>query len=341
MKKCLLITLRDIYNYGNRLQNYAAAHVLKSMGYEVVCFDHRRFITRILRILRMAIRGNFGLAHRLILCEHLDGKMCRYICTVRKAQKHSDEFDCFICGSDQIWHPGFAGKPFHFAAFTNSKEKISFAASFGVAEIPEAKKDAYRKYLGSFKRISVREQAGRQIVKELTGTSATVVLDPTLMLDYDYWHAFSKKPRIRIKENYLFVYHLGALNQERKEYIDRICKSNNLRLISLCETEPNEYWYKTSAAGMLWLIEHAAAVITDSFHCSVFSIIMQKPFVVMDRANMGSRIDTLLTTFQLEDRKFAYQTSKEIWNVSFSHVQDILKTEREKTRRFLKDAIEG
>ena len=62
-------------------------------------------------------------------------------------------------------------------------------------------------------------------------------------------------------------------------------------------------------AEFLYLYQNAEAAFVDSFHGSVFSILFNKPFAVFDRigtdgtGNMNSRIDTLLKTFELEDKR--------------------------------------
>jgi hypothetical protein len=54
-----------------------------------------------------------------------------------------------------------------------------------------------------------------------------------------------------------------------------------------------------------WLdgIRNASFIITDSFHCLIFSIIFQKNFVCIPNKRGGiSRIENLLKMFELEDR---------------------------------------
>ena len=60
--------------------------------------------------------------------------------------------------------------------------KNSYAASFGLSEIPKEYEAEYKKRLAGYRQISVREAQGRALVKELTGRDVPVVLDPTLLL---------------------------------------------------------------------------------------------------------------------------------------------------------------
>ena len=54
------------------------------------------------------------------------------------------------------------------------------------------------------KSISVREYAGKEIVKKLTGRDdVEVLIDPTMMLDKSEWEQVMRKPE---KINYLLKY---------------------------------------------------------------------------------------------------------------------------------------
>ncbi len=59
--------------------------------------------------------------------------------------------------------------------------------------IPENQISDYTKALLEFKRISVREDAGASIIKNLCNREAQVVLDPTLLLDKCQWECIQKK----------------------------------------------------------------------------------------------------------------------------------------------------
>src|SRR5690606_6351808 len=91
-------------------------------------------------------------------------------------------------------------------------------------------------------------------------------------------------------------------------------------------------------------INSSKLFLTDSFHGSVFSIILKRPFFVFDRKgskkSMGSRIDTLLSTFNLQDRKWELNNkANNIFEVDFSHTDAILQIERENSLRFLKQSL--
>jgi hypothetical protein len=83
---------------------------------------------------------------------------------------------------------------------------------------------------------------------------------------------------------------------------------------------------------------------TDSFHGVVFSILFEKPFVVFERNNkipsMDSRIDTILSKFKLEERKWdKIKGNEDVMCIDYSHVPEILEKERASTYDYLTDAL--
>ena len=82
--------------------------------------------------------------------------------------KLNDMFDCFICGSDQIWNPNNLNG-FYFLDFVNDKrKKISYAPSFGVKYIQPSKEIKIQQWINKFDKISVREEDGANILNNLT-----------------------------------------------------------------------------------------------------------------------------------------------------------------------------
>ena len=72
-------------------------------------------------------------------------------------------------------------------------KKISYAASFGVNEIDGVFANNVKRELKKFKCVSVREEQGAQIVKELLDSDCAVVLDPTMLITQEEWRMHTKK----------------------------------------------------------------------------------------------------------------------------------------------------
>lgn len=233
-----------------------------------------------------------------------------------------------------------------FLTFTTENKRIAYAASFGVNEIPNEQKNAYKSWLKGIKYISVREESGAKIVKDLIGKDVPVVLDPTLLLSKNEWNSIAKKPKFDLPESYLLLYFLGERTKEFDCVIRKLSEEYNLKIINILD-KSKDYYYNVGPMEFIYLIQHATGIYTDSFHGSVFSIIMKKPFVVINRStknicDMSSRIDTLLKTFSLESRRGNIENNfclDQFFNIDFLNIDKKIESEKEKSIKYLKNAL--
>ena len=252
-----------------------------------------------------------------------------------------ESMDFFICGSDQIWNPTYATtSELAFCAFAPEKT-ICLSPSFGVSEIPECRKAEYSEWLKKIKFLSVREEAGGKIIKNLTGRDAEVLLDPTMMVPVETWEDLCREPEKKMPDHYIACYFLGRIDKSYNKKIEDFSKKKGLPVVMLFDITTPEY-YTYDPAEVLFAIKHAEYVLTDSFHGSVFSILFHKEFYVFTRneggLNMNSRIETLLKKFDLKGRIFNRkegEVSKREWN----RVENILSVEREKTKNYINQLL--
>ena len=253
------------------------------------------------------------------------------------------QFDLFSIGSDQVWNPTYPEtSEIKFLTFANENQKVSFAPSFGISELPDFTKEHYKKWLNAFPMISVREERGAQIIKELTGKDATVICDPTMTIRKKEWEAVEAKPSFDTSKPYALTYFLGNESNKYRKYINKVAKEKGLSVINLFDLREPEH-YAAGPAEFIYLIHHSDAVFTDSFHAAVFSIIFKKDFVVFDRIedgrSMGSRLKTLLSKFEFSDRMFSSICKDNFTKVDFSNTDKILEQERNNALNFLRKNI--
>lgn len=365
-----IATIVDYKNYGNRLQNFALQEALKSMGHEVETIvnkpyrpeDERSFLVRYMeRMKELGLKGN---AERIR--EKLKGDPKEKLLNEKKRRFKEftaahiketdytvdpmnmpdtlqDAYDYFVTGSDQVWNPNYRkGSPFDFLTFAPSNKRIAYAPSFGVAEIPEKFKQDYTQWLNTFASLSVREDAGAQLIESLTGRQAPVLVDPTLLLSKEEWENFSKPAVVKPKKDYLLTYYLGQLSPDKQKMIASIAERKKLEIVNLADYDAPDI-YTITPDEFVDMIKDAKIFFTDSFHGAVFSILLETPFVVFERVSkvpsMNSRIDTLLSKFELKDRKFGALGEKDLLQADFSHVPEILKVERQKSLNYLNQAF--
>jgi len=376
LKKVGIVTICDYKNYGNRLQNYASQETIKSLGFDVrtitnIPIQREKLANRkIIKYKSASIKEIYdSIKRKLILkfnkkswTELQNQKInnfkeftkkyiseTEYIISVNNIPLEKlEEFDYFVAGSDQVWNPNYRlGSSIDFLTFAPGNKRIAYSPSFGVSEIPEKYKSNYKKWLSEFNHLSVREQAGADIIEELTNRKSPVLVDPTIMLSKEDWLAISRKSPFRPEKNYLLTYFLGERSKKLNKKIKEIAKKNGLVIVNLGDlTDVNRYVADPSE--FIDYINKSSLFITDSFHGAVFSIILEKPFVVKSRIekiqSMNSRIDTLLSKFNLNNRKWENIMEKsegDLFKVDYSQMPIILKREREKVIEYLQKALKN
>lgn len=308
-----IVTITGDSNYGNRLQNYAVQSVLKNLGVESTTIFLKKSLVRIAKNFIKVLIGRREIsaakrkrnkAFRRFNKKHLNIKH------IRKFELGTlhDKLDYAVCGSDQIWNFTFPfirnKKEFFFAKFVEPEKRIAFSASIGADDIPEEHRADFVDGINGMKAISVREERGREIIKELTGRDVSVTVDPTLLLSREEWRKIEKKPSfVEDGEKYLLTYFLGGCPDDVRKYIDGIARENKLKVIHLYHEElpkseiEDKAWFVADPGEFVWLIAHCELMMTDSFHGCVFSIINEVPFRCFKRggniADMSSRMNTL------------------------------------------------
>ena len=243
----------------------------------------------------------------------------------------------FIVGSDQVWNPRYEAKEYEFLTFAPKDKRLSFAASIGTDSIPEEAKWYFKKNLSDMKYISVREDKAAEIVKELTGRTADITLDPTLLLEKTDWEHVAKKPELYIESKYICTYFLG----EVPEAVKAFAKEKGLLIYALNSLDSPEL-YTLDPAEFLYMIQNASYVLTDSFHAVAFSIIFNKPFYVIINEGRGSaRFESILSQFNLRNRIIrddSLPSSHE--TIDWASVNDLLKIKRQEACVFLQNSLQ-
>ena len=349
-----IITIVDNNNYGNRLQNYAVQNKLMKIcnNSEIITLDNEGILnlkTKPINYICRLVKAKMMRWKRKKIVD------CRYKCFEKFNNNinfsesvfnfyNKESYDYLMAGSDQIWNPMHNRlREFDLIEFKTKAVKMSFSASFGINELPEQYKKKTTKALEDFKAISVREEAGKKIVEDLTGRKdIQVLVDPTMLLTAEEWDKVSKKPKQLKNDKYILNYFLGELSEIRKKEIDRIAIENNCEIINILDK--NSPFYQTGPSEFLYLEKNAFLICTDSFHSSVFAILYNRPFIVFDRedslVSMNSRIETLINKFNLKNRKFTGRITEENLKHDYTEAYEILEKERKKSDDFLRKALD-
>ena len=347
MNYVLLITIFDLDNYGNRLQNYALQQ--KALKYakrvrtlpDVRPYYSANILSAGKHILGILYKKWFGatkhkrsLAFWQFTIKNIPTISYFRISRAKKAEG-------FLVGSDQVWNPYFN----HLSDYdtlefvkNNDVKGIAYAASFGVDELPKEYVSKLQQIAGNFSSISVREESGKRLLEEYTDRKdIEVLVDPTLLLTSEEWKKVAAKPKKFNHEKFVLLYFLGDLSEERRKQIEFFAAENQCEIVELMDRSSVYYTY--GPAEFLWVMQHAEAVFTDSFHGCVFSFLFDKPFVVYDREdhnqNMSSRMETLLPLFHLEDRAYTGELPNGLLEHDYSSGYVVLEEERKRSFDYL------
>lgn len=339
MRKIGILTLPFGPNYGMNLQVYALQTVLEKMGYEVIVINRKwnrvkknsTIYATIQRFLyyTVFVRNIYSFYKTRI---HIS-KPCYSSGDIINICK-KNEIDTVVLGSDQIWrieHTRGANLDF-FGGFVDSSSNIrllSYAASFGNNNWKgtEQESEHITRLLSSFVAVSVREESGVDLCRNLFGIQAACTIDPTLLLaDNDYEIIMGKK---NYEKGQLVTYILDE-KQSVRDFIYNFRNKNNITNIVNLYPKTNSRYRIYSYDVIEWLnhIKCAEFVITDSFHGMVFSIIFKKQFYVIANINRGiERFTSLLTKLNIVDRLLYEETLPEyidLKDIDYSKVTSCL-----------------
>lgn len=305
-----VVTLPGNYNYGNLLQKYAVQTLLKRRGICSVTLEFRdvSFGRKAKDFIRKNIQHSYVDPEALMSRERVQrfGEFSRLIDIriVTKAQEKTvGRYSWYFSGSDQVWNPSYIDR-FHstFLPFAPTNKRIALSASFGVSSVPDSARNMFEKGLKGFTHISVREEDGAKIVKELIGKTPSVVCDPTLVLARKDWEKLASDS-LNPNRSFVFTYLLGKDTPWQETLLNDVShkwgtNGNPAPLIRISDRDDGKQ-VPAGPAEFLGLIASCKHVVTDSFHCALFATMFEKPLTIVRRSggsvSMFSRLETLTT----------------------------------------------
>lgn len=247
--------------------------------------------------------------------------------------------DKLVLGSDQIWNPNISGgfKPELFGIFpVEKKQKVcSYAASIGVSNFNEEERKVFSRYIRNVQYISVREKEAKNIIQKVILRDIVVDIDPTLLVNKDIWSTLKIEPEI--KNPYILVYSLSGY--DLTDYTARkIAKKYNSEIveISLKDKKPfvsKSFRRKTrvSPEEFLGWISSAEAVVTDSFHGTVFSILFHKDVYTIPNKMKASRMVELMEDLKIQSHIITKEEDVKFKKIDYDLVDTLLQEKKEKS----------
>lgn len=369
MKKIGVITFHSPYNYGSSFQAYALQEIVKKIcnqdcEYRIINLrpknqkkmysidNEKGLLTKIIR--NVMIRG-YNKKYKIKNQKFEDFIINKLNITkeyhsYEELDNENFDFDYYISGSDQLWNlRAFDFDWSYYLGFVKRGKKISYAASFGpkTIEFSREEKEKIKKYINSYDKLSVRERGSYDNIYNLTGKKPEINMDPTILLEKEEWKKIIPADRI-VKGDYILYYSLGQ-DKENIKLVEKISKKMRLPVVTTRYSGRNELFtnfkrvYDVGPIEFLNLLNNAKLVLTTSFHGTIFSAILNKPFFSIN-ANKDYRRLTLLETIGLEDRNISEETMDEkiekAFKINFEEANKKIQLEKDKSIKYLKDALD-
>ena len=340
-------------NYGSIMTYYALEQTFESLGYSVLMIDKLRTSNAKDVELEMTHSRRFGNEHYNISPSF----------TSDEYSKLNALCDTFVVGSDQVWNYGISkhtGKKFYLDFAEDSKRKIAYATSFGhsVDFAPDDERKVISALMKRFDAISMREDDGVNICRDIYGVEATQVLDPVFMVDPEkVYKPLAEKSSHREEEPFIAAYILDPTPEKREALLHVSKKLGGIKIINLLDGLP--WLFEENKKKMdldncienlqvedwLYYLSHAQFVVTDSCHGASFAMIFKKNFISITNKRRGfSRFKSLSNLFGFRDRLVTdvprILTDDSLFEpVDYNKIDAIMERERKRSFEWLKNAM--
>lgn len=271
---------------------------------------------------------------------------------VEEMGKHFPEADAYIVGSDNIW------SRVTDASFLNFGQPEAVRVAYAVSS-PWTKLSRYwyhsaGKKIHGFDALSTREAEGLEVCRKLGRAVAVQTLDPTLLLTERDYREISVVDESLEKDGDFVLGYFVNINSLNNLHWTEICgmasqEKAKLKVVPLQGAElviPTENVYTPSPGQWLYAFMQARCVVTNSYHGSIFAILMKKPFLVIPQSKKhdrgGERIPNLLRLMGLEERLYDGKRGlarQMMAPIDWIAVEERLEAQRQKSIDFLKNSL--
>lgn len=365
--KIRTITCHDCYNLGASLQAYALQHYLESMGHDVQIINYKpdylsnhfkfgavnnpvfnrpvikqlylfaKFPGRLLSLPRKWVYDRFTKTYL-----HLTVRYNSY----DELKANPPEADTYIAGSDQIWNTLFCNGrdgAFYLDFGKQDVRRISYAASFATKDVVPEYREFVRKEFMNFDAISIREKVSLPLLNSLGRTDGVAVCDPVFLLSKDEWNKLADNATIELsKERYMLVY-LTDRSEAIKQIALEIHKNTGWKIYGVGpfrESWIDRNFVNAGPLDFVKLINEAQYVLSNSFHATAFSLILERNFCVVNRKDgTNERMKSILEDAGLGNRLLSSFKKEQLKSIDYIEVHNKLSAIIESSKQWLNKNI--
>lgn len=384
-KKVGLAITTYTHNYGSFLQSFALVETIKRLGYtpEVISTKgvqnlissarRKYFLKRMFNIYELLSYSVMfkGIGMKLINNDYAKNQKIRGAAFDRFRDKYFSfspvghtweevgnicrDYCAVVVGSDQLWRPAnIEGGYFTLEFVPDEINKVAYAPSFGIPRLEKPQAEKVKHFIPRLNHIGVREERGQQIIKELTGIDVPVVCDPTLLFTKEDWDSYVGDRLIN--DDYVLTYFIGD-HEDYLRFAKRLSDYWGIKVVGIVHidgynnnisTYIDDTPYDIDPFQFINLVKFAKCVLTDSFHCSVFSIHFEKEFFAFKRfsdtntMSTNNRLTTLFNVAGIEGRILSGKEdiSDSLFKpINYNVVRDNIQKKRDFSMDYLSNAL--
>lgn len=349
MKRIGICTLHDANpNFGATLQAFAMQEKLRELGYEPEFLKFKHSIQKAKLKYKLKVGKQFEHSKftpkdiRKIVINKGIIKSSKYLNISKKIYRKDDKYDSIVIGSDELWNlnnPSFKHFKEYYGYNLNCENIIAYAPSSNGTD-KETFENYYKKTvsLENIKILSARDKITQKFIKDVSGKEATLVVDPTILID-DF-NEYAIEPQE--SGEYILVYDY-RVSEENKKKIKEFAKEKKLRIYSIGFY--NGWADKNIDANIfefLGYVKNAKYVVTATFHGTIFSILFKKQFVTT--AGDCKKIIDILERLELTARDITHIDKIDTIideKIDYEKVEKIKNRNKEISIEYLKKALNG
>lgn len=238
--------MQEVKNYGSFLQAFSLKKNIEALGHQVNFINivpgrqlaeyQQPKLARYRKLVSRLWGWDFSRRFKTIyqFQARFSKEFIPYLGVEKKSGK--EHYDMVVIGSDEVFNfaqqTWFGFSPQLFGHGLDANRIITYAASFGATDTKKMEalglKEEVAGYLKKLNSISVRDINSYSTIKELTGHSPQMNVDPVLIYDY-----IEHIPTQRHKSDYIIVYSYPGRISDKDE-IAAISRSPKTRNSACC-----------------------------------------------------------------------------------------------------------
>lgn len=345
MKKIGIITVYHTENTGSVLQANALKEFLALSGYDVYFVNTRNKYSahskkRLIKKLFKSLKSQVDFKQSLMCYKYYEKYIKTNFKVVNAKDVESIGINQLIIGSDTVWDMNsryfLESQDLFWGTKWRNIPVISYAASVANSDIEKLiNQNYFENAIKKMKAIGVRDGYTRHFAEVFGKENVVMNCDPTMLFELSH---YQKKCKL-ILDKYILLYVFEKPDLHFVKKLKQYAYSNGYKIICLGEyVEECDMWISSTVENFLSYFNSAEIIITNTFHGTVFSIIFNKEFIVLDCNKM--KIRAILVKFELENRLTNGELNLLQEKIDYSKVNRILASFRSESQEYLLKALE-